>query len=412
MSSLDSEHPTLDDVDQCHHNKQPSALACGEVDTFNASELSSAMGDTQGQAVPDVAPALGSAHWFQPGDVVSCLLHPDNQACLVEVVENHIVLGYPWHTVQDVHKQGAPFAVHAKDLKKPDILPPDNANQSEVPAKGKASVSGVPGAQSCARNCRCTLPNLLRYKTPASAGSSIYKLHLREHPGDLEGARNACNAATLEYRQLASASQEKVVSPLGREFKDKQHDTQTNQTTERNACFKDRMHDLKGTGLNACEKFKKIWAEWKELKDVGQKSQQARQDAVVPLTAQEGAATQEASTAPGLGSPLKRNIVEVATTQREGTPKVSRRISSRHQMLTKTAVKSVIIQRTGNMTDTNKSKSLGNPDEQDLMPKVAESKTPQKSNDAALDAGSSEKGSMPALGSIERESDMVLADVW
>ena len=46
MSSLDSEHLTLDDVGQCDHDKQPSALACGDSDTFNASELSRALGDT------------------------------------------------------------------------------------------------------------------------------------------------------------------------------------------------------------------------------------------------------------------------------------------------------------------------------------------------------------------------------
>ena len=51
-------------------------------------------------------------------------------------------------------------------------------------------------------------------------------------------------------------------------------------------------------------------------------------------------------------------------------------------------------------------------DKQIFMPEVAEAKTPQKCSDAALDEGSSEKGPMPALGSIERESDMVLADVW
>ena len=111
MSSLESEHITLDALDQCDHHQQHSAQASGDSDTrraLNASELSSAVGNTQDQAVPDEAPALGSAHCFQPGDVVSCLLHPEkdeHHLCLVKVADNHTVFGYPWHTVQDVHKQ-------------------------------------------------------------------------------------------------------------------------------------------------------------------------------------------------------------------------------------------------------------------------------------------------------------------
>ena len=64
------------------------------------------------------------------------------------------------------------------------------------------------------------------------------------------------------------------------------------------------------------------------------------------------------------------------------------------------------------MRDTKKSKTVEKTDKQILMPKVADPKTPQKCKDAALDEGSSEKGPMPAFGSIERGSDIVLADVW
>ena len=56
MSSLESEHITLDAFDQCDHRQQHSAQAIGDSDTrraLNASELSSAVGNTQDQAVPD-----------------------------------------------------------------------------------------------------------------------------------------------------------------------------------------------------------------------------------------------------------------------------------------------------------------------------------------------------------------------
>ena len=242
MSSLESEHITLDALDQCDHRQQHSAQASGDSDTrraLTASELSSAVGNTQDQAVPNEAPALGSAHCFQPRDVASCLLHPEkdeHHLCLVKVCDNHTVFGFPWHTVQDVNKQGPPFAVPAEDLKKPDILPPENdtISRAAIPVqrqakekgtqgpKRKARVkgiqsqkTGVPGALSTGTapalgsaqettegdesnfwsDLRSDLTGVLKYKTERSAGSSTYKLYLKEHPGDLVGARKACKAA-------------------------------------------------------------------------------------------------------------------------------------------------------------------------------------------------------------------------
>ena len=232
--------------------------------------------------MPDVAPALASVHCFQPGAVFSWL-HPDtDEHCLVEVVTNHTVLGALWHTVQDVHKHGPPCAVPAKTLQKPDIPLPENANQSDVLAKGKAKgkgtqgpkhkarvkgiqsqKTGVPGAQSTAtapalgsaqettesdesesinsKNLLSALTGVLKYKTSESAGSSTYKLYLREHPGDLVGARKACKAASAEYRRL----QGPVISP--QKVKEKKHCDSSHHCAERHAFFKDRLHALTDT---------------------------------------------------------------------------------------------------------------------------------------------------------------------
>ena len=229
MSSLESEHITLDAVDQCDQRQQKSAQAIGDSDT-----------------VGNEAPALGSAHCFQPGDVVSYLLNPEkdeHHLCLVKVVDNHTLSGSQWHTVQDVNEQGPPFAVHAGNLKKPDNLPPENDTTSSAatPAKGQAKdkgtqgpkhkgrvkgtqsqKTGVPGAPSTGTapalgsaqettegdesnfwsDLRSDLTGVLKYKTANSAGSSAYKKYVREHPGDLDGARKACKAASAEYRRF------------------------------------------------------------------------------------------------------------------------------------------------------------------------------------------------------------------
>ena len=139
MSSLESEHITLDAVDQCDQRQQKSAQAIGDSGT-----------------VGNEAPALGSAHCFQPGDVASCLLHPEkgeHHLCLVKVCDNHTVFGFPWHTVQDVNKQGPPFAVPAEDLKKPDILPPENdtISRAAIPVQRQAKEKGTQGPKRKAR---------------------------------------------------------------------------------------------------------------------------------------------------------------------------------------------------------------------------------------------------------------------
>ena len=77
------------------------------------------------------------------------------------------------------------------------------------------------------------------------------------------------------------------------------------------------------------------------------------------------------------------------------------------------------------MKATKEIETVEKTDKQIFMPEVAEAKTPQKCSDAALDEGSSEKGPMPepesesqgqkttpALGSLDPDNDMALADMW
>ena len=77
------------------------------------------------------------------------------------------------------------------------------------------------------------------------------------------------------------------------------------------------------------------------------------------------------------------------------------------------------------MKATKEIETVEKTDKQILLPEVAEPKTPAKCSDAALDEGSSEKGpmpepesesqgqkTMPALGSIDPDNDMVLGDMW
>ncbi len=124
-------------------------------------------GNTEGDA-KDVPPAPGSGHHFQPGATVSHIDSSDGTLYLVKVIGNHDVCGEPYHTVQDVHKEGPSFAVPAASVF---LHGEDGSNGSmgllPAPTQGRIGQTGSAGGGAEAEGAHN--PKLPAQKTKAKA---------------------------------------------------------------------------------------------------------------------------------------------------------------------------------------------------------------------------------------------------